>query len=242
MTRLLLSLLCIFFVASARADAPPLADLVVLNAKIWTVNVKQPEAEAVAIWRDRILAVGSNADMRALAGPKTKVLDLKGRRVVAGFYDSHVHLLGSGQRLGEVALKDAKDEAEFGRRLREFDKKLPRDRWLLGGEWDHDRTFGGRLPTAELIDRYVADRPVFLRRYDGHMGVVNSLVLKMAGITAQTPDPPGGVIYREPGSQEPTGVLRDNAMGLVDSLIPPSSDDEIAEGVRVALAEAARDG
>src|SRR5438552_5351473 len=207
--------------------AMPAPDLVLLDGKIWTVDRKNPEAEAIAVWRDRILFAGSSDEARKLIGPKTRVIDLKGRRVVPGFYDSHVHLLGSGLRLSEVALKDARDEAEFGRRLREFDRKLPRDRWLLGGEWDHDRTFNGMLPTAELIDKYVRDRPVFLRRYDGHMGVVNSRVLKLAGITADSPEPAGGVIYREPGSQEPLGVLRDNAMGLVDGLIPPASDDEI---------------
>src|SRR5207248_10568627 len=170
-----------------------------------------PEAGGVAGWRDRSLAVGTTAEMKHLVGPKTRGLDLKGRRVVPGFYDSHIHLLGSGRRLSEVALKDAKDEAAFGRRLREFDRKLPRDRWLLGGEWDHDRTFKGVLPTAELIDKYVAERPVFLHRYDGHMAVVNSRVLKMAGITAETPDPPGGVIYRKPGGRQPARVPRDNA-------------------------------
>src|SRR5205085_9885811 len=122
---------------------------------------------------------GRAADVKPLIGGKTRVLDLKGRRVVPGFYDSHVHLLAGGLGLGEVALKDAKDEAEFGRRLRAFDRKLPRDRWLLGGEWDHDRTFGGKLPTAGLVDKYVRDRPVFLTRYDGHMAVVNSRVLKL---------------------------------------------------------------
>jgi predicted amidohydrolase YtcJ len=160
---------------AAVADKKTLAaDLVLTNGKIWTVNAAQPECEAVAIWRDRILAVGTSADIGALTGPRTRVIDLKGRRVVPGFYDSHVHLLGSGLRLSQVALKDAKDEAEFARRLQEFHRKLPRDRWLLGGEWDHDRTFAGRLPTAEFLDRYVTDRPVFLRRYDGHMAVVNS--------------------------------------------------------------------
>ena len=102
-----------------------------------------------------------------------------------------LHLLASGLQISRVALKDAADEAEFGKRLVAFDRKLPRDRWLLGGEWDHDRTFKGVLPTAELIDKYVAERPVFLRRYDGHMAVVNSRVLRMARITTETPDPPG---------------------------------------------------
>jgi predicted amidohydrolase YtcJ len=227
---------------SARADEPTIADLVLVNGKVWTVNKAQPEVDAVAIWRDRILAVGSTADIRKLAGDKTKLIDLKGRRVVPGFYDSHVHLLGSGLRLGEVALKDAKDEAEFGRRLREFDKKMPRDRWMLGGEWDHDRALGGQLPTAELLDKYVPDRPVFIRRYDGHMGVVNSRVLKMAGITDKTADPDGGVIYRKPGTKEPTGLLRDNAMSLVEHLIPPPSDAQIAEAVQGALVEARQVG
>jgi predicted amidohydrolase YtcJ len=240
--RLLLVSLALLALA-VRADAEEMkADLVLINGKIWTVNKSQPEAEAVAVWRDRILAIGTTAEIRKLAGPKTRVIDLNGKRVVPGFYDSHVHLLGSGMRLSEVALKDAKDEAEFGRRLREFDKKMPRDRWMLGGEWDHDRALGGQLPTAELLDKYVPDRPVFIRRYDGHMGVVNSRVLKMAGITTETVDPAGGVIYRKPGTKEPTGLLRDNAMSLVEHLIPAPSDVEIAEGVQGALAEARQVG
>jgi predicted amidohydrolase YtcJ len=222
--------------------ADPAADLILVNGKVWTVNAAAPEAEAVAVWRDRILTVGTSDAVKALAGPKARVIDLKGRRVVPGFYDSHVHLLGSGQRLGEVALKDAADEAEFGKRLKEFDRKLPRDRWLLGGEWDHDRTFGGKLPTAELIDKYVPDRPVFLRRYDGHMAVVNSVVLRKAGITAKTKDPSGGVVYRKPGTDEPTGLLRDNAMGLVDGLVPATTEEEIVEAVQAALAEARENG
>ena len=225
------------------AETPPVvADMVLINGKVWTVDQTKSEVEAVAVWRGRILAVGTSEEVKKLVGQGTRVIDLKGRRVLPGFYDSHVHLLGSGLRLSEVALKDAKDETEFGRRLQEFDKKLPRDRWLLGGEWDHDRTFGGRLPTAELIDRYVPDRPVFLRRYDGHMGVVNSLVLKMAGITEKTADPAGGVIYRLNGGRKPSGLLRDNAMDLVSGLIPAASQEAIAEAVTAAQKEAAQNG
>jgi predicted amidohydrolase YtcJ len=220
------------------------ADLVLVNGKLWTVNSKQPEAEALAVWRDRMIAVGTSADIQKLVGSKTRIIDLKGQRVVPGFYDSHVHLLGSGLALARVQLKDAKDEAEFGRRLQEFDQKLPKDRWLLGGDWDHDRAFDGHLPGAELVDKYVRDRPVFLRRYDGHMALVNTKVLKLAGITAETPDPPGGVIFRKPGTKEPSGILRDNAMDLVDgrSLIPPVGDEEIAEAIRAVLGEARQVG
>lgn len=222
--------------------APVQADTVLVNGKIWTVNKEQPEAEALAVWHGRVVAVGSDAEVRRLEGKGTRRIDLKGRRVLPGFHDSHVHLLGSGQRLSEVALKDAADEAEFGRRVREFDRKLPRDRWLLGGEWDHDRTFGGKLPTAALLDKYVPDRPAFLRRYDGHMAVVNTRALRMAGITDRTADPTGGVIYRREGTREPTGLLRDNAMDLVARLVPEPSEAQVTEAVRAALDEARRAG
>jgi predicted amidohydrolase YtcJ len=228
--------------AAAEPEARLSADLVLRGGKVWTVNPRRPEVEAVAVRAGRIVAVGSDAQLRELIGKRTRVIELKGRRVAPGFHDSHVHLLGSGLRLAEVALKDARDEAEFGKRLRAFDGKLSRERWLLGGEWDHDRTFAGRLPTAELLDRYVPDRPVFLRRYDGHMAVVNTRVLRLAGITADTPDPPGGVIYRKPGGREPSGLLRDNAMDLVSRLVPTPSETEIVEAVRAALAEARQVG
>ncbi|HVS35175.1 MAG TPA: amidohydrolase [Gemmataceae bacterium] len=218
------------------------ADVVLTGGKIWTGDPKRSQHEALAIVGDRITALGSAEFIKPLIGPTTRVIDLKGRRVTPGFYDCHVHLLGSGLRLAQVALKDAKDEAEFGKRLQAFDAKLPRERWMLGGEWDHDRTFGGQLPTAELIDKYVPDRPVFLRRYDGHMAVVNTRVLKLAGIAADTPDPSGGVIYRKPGGKTPTGLLRDNAMDLVDPLAPPTTEEEIVEAVHGALDEARQAG
>jgi predicted amidohydrolase YtcJ len=243
MTSALLALCLGSLPAVAGEDRVPLtADLVLINAKVWTVDSAHPEAEALACWHGRLIAVGQTEDVRRLAGPTTRIIDAAGRRVVPGFYDSHVHLLGSGLRLAEVALKDSADEAEFGRRLQAFDRKLPRGRWLLGGEWDHDRAFGGQLPTAEILDRFVTDRPVFLRRYDGHMALVNTRVLRMAGITAETPDPPGGVIYRKPGTREPTGLLRDNAMNLVAHLVPATTDEEIVEGVRAALTEARQVG
>jgi predicted amidohydrolase YtcJ len=218
------------------------ADLAVVHAKIWTADQQHPEAEAIAIWNGRILAVGTDRLIQPLIGPHTKVIDAHGRRITPGFYDSHVHLLGAGQRLAQVVLKDAADEAEFGKRLRDIDQQLPRDRWLLGGDWDHDRTFAGVLPTASLLDRYVSDRPAFLRRYDGHMALANTRALKLAGIDAKTPDPAGGVIVRLPGGQTPSGILRDNAMELVGRLIPPVSDGEVAESVQRALVHLAANG
>src|SRR5579871_3740147 len=240
----LASALVVSFVVALSAAEPESdlkVNLLLVNGRIWTGDPAKPEAAVLAIDNGRIVFVKTaeewnQFEQRGLRVAADRVLDVGGKRVVPGFYDAHVHLLGTGMRLGQVRLKDAKDEAEFGRRLQEFDRSLPRDRWMLGGNWDHDRALGGVLPTAALIDKYVKDRPVFLNRYDGHMGVANSLALKEAGVTAKTGEVIGGVIYRKPGSDEPTGLLRDAAMSLMDRAIPPPDDAEIAEAVRRALA------
>lgn len=224
------------------ADPVVAADLVLTNAKVWTVDPAKPEAEALAVWNGHILAVGSDADIKKLVGPKTKVIDAGGKRALPGFYDSHLHLLGGGQQLARVELKDCADEAEFGKRLKAFDDKTPSDRWMLGGNWDHDRAFGGTLPTAETLDKYVKGRPVFLRRYDGHMGLANTAALKMAGITAATKDPDGGVIGRLADGKTPSGILKDNAMDLLDKIIPEPGEEEIAEAVKAACKALAESG
>lgn len=227
-------MLSLLLLLAPAAEPPLAADLIVHNGKVWTGDARQPEAQAVAVWRDRIIKVGTDAEVKALAGANTKLIDLKGGRLVPGFYDSHVHFLSGGESLSRIDLKDAKDEAEFGKRLVEFDKKTPRERWIVGGLWDHDRTFKGELPTAAMLDKYVKDRPVFIRRYDGHMGVANSAALKLAGVMADTKDPSGGVIYRLADGKTPSGVLKDNAMSLVDRLIPNPNEEEILEAVLAA--------
>ena len=224
------------------AEPSVVADQAFIGGKVWTVDKVLPQAEAIAVWKGRILKVGTNAEVKALVGPNTKVIDLKGQRVVPGFYDSHVHWLGGGLQLARVELKDAKDEVEFGKRLKEFDGKMPRDRWMLGGNWDHDRTFGSTLPTAEMLDKYVKNRPVFIRRYDGHMALANTAALKLARITADTKDPSGGVIERLADGMTPSGILKDNAMNLVENLILDPADDEIAEAIRASLRAAAEVG
>lgn len=231
-----------FLLLLLAAPPPVAADLALVNGKVWTGDPAKPEATAVAVWRDRVLAVGADDEVKALVGPTTKVIDLKGRRVVPGFYDSHVHWLGGGQSLSEVDLKDAKDEAEFGRRLVEFDKKLPRDRWITGGNWDHDRAFGGKLPTAATIDQFVKDRPVFINRYDGHMSLANTAALKLAGVTAETKEVAGGVIDRGADGKTPTGLLRDAAASLVGRLVPEPDDAAILEAVQASQALAASVG
>ena len=226
---------CYIILLVGRLSAQTTAELALVDGKIWTLDDSQPEAEALAVWQGRILALGTSDSIRQLIGPETRVVDLHGRRVLPGFHDCHVHLLSGGLQLRRVDLKDAADEAEFGRRLKAFDRQLPPGRWLLGGNWDHDRTFGGQLPTAAMLDRYVSDRPCFLTRYDGHMALANSRALELSGITESTADPPGGEVHREQTTKRPTGILRDTGMSLVSDNAPPASDEELAEAVHAAL-------
>jgi predicted amidohydrolase YtcJ len=217
------------------------ADLILTNGKIWTVNAAQPQAEAVALIGSRIVAVGSSADIRKWAGPKTEVVDLAGKLVVPGFNDAHVHFYTGGAHLANVQLRDAKSEAEFRERIRKFAAGLPKGRWIEGGDWDHENWTPARLPTRQLIDEAAGDHPVFVNRLDGHMSLANSVALKLAGITRNTPDPPGGAIVRD-ANGEPTGVLKDAAMDAVDRVIPEPSEDEIATAIRAAMRYAAENG
>jgi predicted amidohydrolase YtcJ len=200
-----------------------------------------PEAQSVAVKGDKIVGVGTNAEMRALAGPKTQVVDLGGRLMLPGFIDNHTHFSSGGFQLQSVDLRDAKSEKEFARRIKERASRYPK-RWITGGDWDHDNWPGGNLPTKELVDGFTATTPVFVSRYDGHMVLVNSHVLKLAGITKDTPDPPGGSIVKDPKTGEPTGVLKDEAMSLVYAHIPNATEEELVDAVRLALAEARKLG
>lgn len=217
------------------------ADLVLLNGKIWTVNDRQPEAEAVAILGHRIIAVGASKDLRKLIGPQTRVIDLQGRRVVPGFNDAHVHFFNGGAGLASVQLRDAKTPQEFANRIASFATKIPQGRWVLEGNWDHENWSPAALPTRQLIDALTPNNPVFVQRLDGHMALANSVALKLAGITRATPDPPGGMIVRDEAG-EPTGVLKDAAMNAVYKVVPEPTAEEIAEAVKAALRYAAENG
>ncbi len=240
-------LICFFIALSllmtgCSGDSPVKADLILTNGKIWTVDQTRPRAQAIAIWQGKILAVGTTARIRSLIGPETKVLDLDGKLVLPGFHDNHTHFVQGGFWLTGVKLKDSENEEEFGRRLAAKSKELPPGAWITGGTWDHDNWPGGNLPTAELIDRFVPNRPVFVSRYDGHMSVANSLAMRMAGVSATIPDPPGGVIVRKPGSRVPAGVLKDTAQEMVYRVIPERSVTEVRQAIGAALAEARRVG
>ncbi|MBI4906372.1 MAG: amidohydrolase [Acidobacteria bacterium] len=209
-------------------------DLILRNGRIWTGDAARPEAEAVACRDGRIVAVGTNAEIMKWAGVGAEVIDLKGRRVVPGFNDSHVHFLDGGRNLASVQLRDAKSEDEFRQRIAAFAAKHPKGRWITGGDWDHENFASARLPVRQLIDDVTRDNPVFVQRLDGHMALVNSQVLRMAGITRDTKDPPGGTIVRD-AAGEPTGILKDAAMDAVHRVMPALSAAEVEEGLRAAM-------
>src|SRR5438132_10465651 len=233
-------LLLMFANTSTLADKAPLsANLVIINAKVHTMDRSQPIAEAVAVLGNRIVAIGSTKAIRDLAGTNTRVIDAKGQLVLPGFNDAHVHFMSGGFQLSSVDLRDANTPQEFAERIRDFAAKLPRGRWITGGDWDHERWPDAKLPAKELIDRYTPDTPVFVNRLDGHMALANSLALKLAGVTRQTKDPDGGVIVRDPKTGEPTGILKDAAQSFVWKVIPVPSFEEKLAAARAATNHAA---
>jgi predicted amidohydrolase YtcJ len=216
--------------------------LIIVNANIRTMDQSRPTAEAVAIYGNRIMAVGSTQEIRKLAGARTQIVDAQKQLVLPGFNDAHVHFLSGGFQLASVDLRDANSPQEFADRIRSFAAKLPPGRWITGGDWDHERWPGAPLPSRELIDGDTPNTPVFVNRLDGHMSLANSVALKLAGVTRETKDPPGGLIVRDAKTGEPTGVLKDAAMSFVWKVIPQSSFEEKLIAARAATEHAARLG
>jgi predicted amidohydrolase YtcJ len=223
---------------SAQVQSKPAADLIITHAKIWTVDPANPTAQAVAVLGDRIVGVGSDADLALWRGPQTRVIDADGKLLLPGFNDAHVHFVSGGAQLENVQLNDVTSSAEFARRIGERAKVTPKGSWILGGDWDETKWAPAQLPTRNLIDPVTPDVPVFVSRYDGHMGVANSLALRAAGISAKTPDPPGGSIVRD-AQGNPTGALKDAAQDLLYKAVPPLSHQERVHAVKRALTYAA---
>jgi predicted amidohydrolase YtcJ len=221
--------------------SPEAADLVLLSAKVWTGDPARPEATALAARGGRLVAVGSDAEVGKLRGPRTVVVDGKGRRVVPGFIDAHTHMSMGGFNLLAVDLRKTKDPADFTRRLAEFAKTRPAGLWMTDGAWDHQVWADPVLPTRAMLDPATGDRPACLSRTDGHMMVCNGRALALAKVTRSTPDPQGGVIVRDVAG-EPTGVLKDAAMDLVWAVRPARTVAELEEALQTAVRHAAENG
>ncbi|MBC7791117.1 MAG: amidohydrolase [Anaerolineae bacterium] len=206
--------------ASQTATVPSGSDvtLAVVNARVWTGDSRRPWADAIAVSGDRIAAVGSGAEIRKITNAQTRVVDAAGKMLVPGFVDAHVHFVDGGFRLSSVQLRDSRTPAEFIARIKAYAATVPPGTWLTGGDWDHTR-WGGELPHRRWIDSVTPNHPVWVNRLDGHMALANSAALVAGSVTAATPEVDGGTIVRD-SNGDPTGVLKDNAQGLVDRAVP----------------------
>ena len=205
------------------------ADLVFVNGSVYTVDAARSWAQAVAVRDGRIVAVGTDAEVRELVGARTEVVELAGRMLVPGFQDAHVHPVGGGVDMLQCDLHDLSTAEEYLAEIGEYASSNPDIPWILGGGWSMD-AFPGGTPTAAALDAVVSDRPVYLPNRDGHGGWVNSIALKTGGITRDTPDPADGRIERD-AQGEPTGALHEGAMDLVGRHAPDPTPAELYEGL-----------
>ncbi len=220
-------------------DIVQAADIVLTGGVVYTMEPSRPRAEAIAIRAGRIVHVGSDETVQPFIAAETQVEDLGGQTVLPGLHDSHTHLIWSGTEQEDVSLSDATTVEELQAAIAARAAEKPDEPWIRGGGWDVS-LFEGKLHKSQ-IDEVLFDRPVYMGSVDGHSAWVNSAALAAAGITATTPDPPGGRIERD-ASGEPTGVLRESAMALVSRLIPRYSAEQVDRGLARAQAEASSYG
>jgi predicted amidohydrolase YtcJ len=233
-------LFLLLFVFSAQALLALGAKKAFINGKIYTVNKNHPYAELVISEGNKILFVGSRQEGEKYL-EDCEIIDLQGKLMLPGFIDDHTHFIDGGFHLLGLDLRPAKSTAEFKQILRGY-VETHRGQWITGGDWDHEQWETTDLPDKEMIDEFSPDTPILISRFDGHMSLANSYALKLAGITKDTPSPPGGLIVKDPHSGEPTGILKDEAENLVYALIPAHTPEQIRTAALRALEEARRNG
>ncbi len=211
------------------------------NGFIYTVNPANPIVETVVIEGNRIIFAGSNLEAKPYLTESTKIIDLNGRLMLPGFIDNHTHFIKGGFYLNGMNLHETKSTIEFKKILKNYVERN-KGKWVTGGYWNNEQWENTKLPNKNMIDEFTVDTPVFIERFDVHMGLANSLALKLAGITKDTPNPDGGLIEKDSLTGEPTGILKDNAMVLIYKTIPENSKDEYFDAALIAMEEAKRNG
>ena len=232
---LIVGLLCLTFASCARK-----ADIIISGGMIWTgLSSGAPQKGGVALAGGTILAIGDDAQIARYRGSKTESIQADGGLVLPGFTDGHTHFVDGGFQLASVSLRDAGTPQEFIRRLKEFAKTLKPGDWITGGDWDHTLWRGQPLPRHEWIDSVTPDNPAFLSRVDGHEALANAAAMRAAGVTKDTPTPPGGEILRDAKTGDPLGIFKDRALDLVGRAIPEPSAEQRDSALARALAYAA---
>jgi len=231
-------LVCSVAILSAQAPRPP--DLILHNARLYTVDSRNSVADAIAIAGDRIIQVGRNADALALRAASTRVLDMRGATIVPGFHDAHGHVVGLGASLQDVDLRGTSSYEEVVGRVRRRLASARPGEWIIGRGWDQNDWAEKAFPTHDLLSAATPNNPVYLTRVDGHAGLANRKAMETAGLTSSTSDPPGGRIVRADG--QPSGVLIDGAQAVVTSKIPPVSRQQLEDQIRLADRELRRVG
>ncbi|MGQ0766655.1 MAG: amidohydrolase [Gemmatimonadota bacterium] len=236
-----LSVIAIELTAQQAPTGVAVPDLIITNARIYTVDPNRPVVDAMAVANGRVLVTGPAALVATLRGPATRVIDLDGRTVIPGMIDSHVHLMGLGQSLRNVDLRGTSSYDEVIARVAARARDVPPGTWILGRAWDQNDWEDTRFPTHDKLSSAVPNHPVYLTRVDGHAALANLAAIRAAGVTAEARDPDGGRIERGAGGA-PAGVFVDRAMGLVARAIPPAPRSELREAAIAAVTELNRWG
>jgi len=222
---------------------PPAADVVITHARVYTVNSKQPWAEAVAIRADKIVAVGSAAEIDKYKEATTKIIDAAGKLVLPGFTDCHIHFLDGSLSQQRIFLDDAPDTTEIQRRVKAYADAHPNEAWVLGRGWQYSSVGPTNLPHKKYLDEIIPDRPVYLDSYDGHTWWANTKAMELAGVTKDTPNPRGGEIVRDPKTGEAIGVFKEDAADAVmRRAIPALTRQEKLQALQAGIKEANRVG
>lgn len=230
--------------ALATPGAPPQsADLIITNARIYTVNPQKQWAEAIAVRSDKILAVGDPENISAFAASSTRVIDAHGSLILPGFTDCHIHFIDGSLSLVQVKLDDAATVAEIQQHVKDFAAAHPDSPWIEGRGWQYTVFTSSGLPDKKYLDQIIPDRPVYLEGFDGHTWWANSRALQLAGITKSTSDPPGGSFVRDPKTGEPNGVVKEDAADdVIRRSIPRPNKEELLTALHRGMVEANRVG
>ena len=231
MKSLIAALSLLLFSFTPSPPPAPIADLVLINGNVYTVNERGPRAEAIAIKAGRIVFVGSNAAVKSYEGKTTRVLDLHGATVVPGMTDAHYHFIGVGQREMNLNLEGITNLEEFLAKVKERVDKAKPGEWVTGRGWIETFWKPPVFPTRWDLDKISPNNPVFLTRADGHGAVANTAALKIGNVTRETKDPFGGQILRDKQTGEPTGMLLDNAQSFVSRNIPSPTQADIEQAI-----------